>query len=710
MTGAADLLRTFSNRKLPLILQTEVTECGLACLAMIAGYHGLNVDLTALRRRFSVSLKGTSLKSLMTIADALGFSSRAVRLEISELSSFQSPVILHWHMSHFVVLKGRSGDRWVIHDPVAGVKKLSAAEMSAAFTGVALELTPAVNFQETPKIPGIKLTQLWTRMVGLGQSLTQALMLTFVLQAWVIGSPLFLQIAIDDVLPRSDMPLLSVLLVAFASFAIINAVASGVRQLLFLVVGNLLSFQIASNVAKHLLRLPISYFERRHAGDIISRFGSILPIQNVLTSGLIDGAIGGLMALILLILMLVYNPWLALIAVVAVGLIAIARLSSFQAMKRRNDSSIVAQAKQDTYLLETVRGISTLRLFAAEIPRHAAWQAKMVDVTNARIGYGRLQAFYNASNEALVGLELVISGYVAVRLSLDGGFSVGMLFAYMAYKGQFISKANTLLDRWMDYRMLDLYLRRLGDIALSPADPALARPTAYERLTPLEGSLELRGISYRYGEGEPMVLRDLDFTVAPGEHVAIIGPSGGGKTTLMKIMVGLLRPDQGLILIDGEPVDQFGQREFRRQIAAVMQEDRLFAGSIADNVALFDPQPDMALLQHCAQLAGIHVEIQKMPMRYETLVGDMGSSLSGGQKQRVLLARALYRKPRMLFMDEGTSHLDPLNEASVNKAISELGITRIVIAHRHETIRHADRVLLLADGRIASQRVRAVKP
>jgi ATP-binding cassette subfamily B protein RaxB len=289
--------------------------------------------------------------------------------------------------------------------------------------------------------------------------------------------------------------------------------------------------------------------------------------------------------------------------------------------------------------------------------------------------------------------------YLAIGFVIDGsGFSIGMVFAYMAYKMQFIEKSSALIDNAIAFRMLSLHLERLSDIALSDEDKSFGESLSCD--TPLRGRIELRDVFYRYSPSDPLVLEGTDLSVAPGEFVAITGPSGGGKSTLVKLILGLAEPENGEVLIDGLSLNRFGHKSYHRQIAAVLQEDTLFAASLADNIALFDEGVDMEAVQRSAAAAAIHDDILQMPMQYQTLVGDMGSTLSGGQLQRVLLARALYRQPKVLVMDEGTAHLDSKHEQMVNEAISALGITRIIIAHRRESIEAADRVLVMANGKL----------
>jgi ATP-binding cassette subfamily B protein RaxB len=307
-----------------------------------------------------------------------------------------------------------------------------------------------------------------------------------------------------------------------------------------------------------------------------------------------------------------------------------------------------------------------------------------------------LQASFKAANDVLFGLENVVVVCLGGLAALDGRITVGMLFAFVAYKTQFAEKAGRLLDKAIELRMLRLHLQRIADIALTEPEAGLDQPIGYAR--PLLGAIEVRGLSFRYSADEPFVFENINFSIAAGEHVAIAGASGCGKTTLLKILVGLVQPTAGEVLFDGLPLPVLGPAAFRAQIGVVMQDDQLLSGSIADNICCFDQASDLVHMRDCAELAGIHDEIMRMPMAYNTLIGDMGSALSGGQKQRVLLARALYRRPKLLFIDEGTSHLDVRMEEQVNAAVRGLGLTRVNIAHRPQTLASADRVLHFGEG------------
>jgi ATP-binding cassette subfamily B protein RaxB len=361
---------------------------------------------------------------------------------------------------------------------------------------------------------------------------------------------------------------------------------------------------------------------------------------------------------------------------------------------QRTEATIQAQAQENSTFIESVRAIQSLKLFNRESEREGQWLNRYSDVVSTNVRLGRAKIAFTTINDAIFGLESIITVYLAARLALNNALTVGMIFAFISYKQNFTDKAVQLIEKALDFRLLGLHLERLADIALTPLERGHDQVLAYTRQ--IRGRIELRNVFFRYAETEPFVLEDINLTIEPREFLTIMGPSGGGKTTLMKIMLGLLEPTMGEVLIDGVPLSVIGPRAYREQVGAVMQEDQLLSGSIADNICFFDPEFDQERMVACAQLAGIHQEIMAMPMTYNSLVGDMGSSLSGGQKQRLLLARALYRQPRILFLDEGTAHLDVDNERHINESLMRLRMTRVSIAHRPDISAGADRVIRVA--------------
>lgn len=696
-------LSLFASRKTPVVMQSEAAECGLACLAMVAGHHGHRVDLRTLRSRHSISLRGSSLAELIRLAAELGLDARPLRVELEQLSQLRLPCLLHWRLNHFVVLVRTHRGGVTIHDPACGRRSLSLAEVSKDFSGVALELTPAATFEPRSEKSPLKLRMLIGRLPGLAGALVQVLALALVLQFMLLIGPFYMQWVVDHALVAQDRDMVTVLGVGFLLLALLQVGVSALRGWVLLVLGTSLNLQLVTNLFRHLVRLPMDWFEKRHMGDVVSRFDSVSVIQRTLTSGFLEAVIDGLMVVLTLIMMLLYSMQLTLVVLTAATIYAILRALLNRPMRLATEEHIVRGARQHSHFLETLRGMQTVRLFGHEAPRGASWQNLTVDAFNAGIRTERLGLLYTSLNGMLFGIESVVTIWLGARLVLDPsqGFSVGMLFAFIAYKTQFVQRFAGLVEKLIEFKLLGLHVERIADIALvTPEEPG--PPNALHPASGLSGHLSVRDVSFRYAGADPLVLDGVSFEVAAGESIAIVGPSGCGKTTLMKLMLGLLQPTGGQIEIDGVPIARIGLHNYREIVASVMQDDQLFAGSIAENICFFANEPDLARIRECAQLAAVRDDIEAMPMQYHTLVGDMGTVLSGGQKQRILLARALYRAPRILFLDEATSHLDIARERSVNEAVRALPLTRIIVAHRPETIAHADRVIVIEAGRIAN--------
>jgi ATP-binding cassette subfamily B protein RaxB len=700
-------LRFGWGKRLPVFQQTEATECGLACLAMLASYHGHETDLVTLRRRFPISLKGASLARLIEIANELGLQSRPLRADLSELSKLHAPCILHWDLNHFVVLKKVTKKYVYLHDPAVGERRLSLTEVSRFFTGIVLELTPGVLFKPVREVSALPLRSLIGKILGLKRALIQIFSLALVLELLALISPLFVQILMDQVLADGDYDLLTMLGIGFILLTLVQAGITALRSWSVTCLGMNLNLAWTGNVFNHLLKLPEDYFGKRHLGDIVSRFGSINAIQQTLTTRFVEVILDGLMAILTFGMMLLYSPWLALITLTAFALYAILRIVSYHSVREANLSQIIASSKQQTQFLESVRGAQTIRLFNQGSSQSARYMNKTADTLNAGIVVQRLTLIFSSLNSVLFGIQRIAMIWLGARMALDSVISAGMLMAFSSYSDQFTARGAALVDYLIDLRMLRLQGERLADIVLS--EPEKDVLTSYHNDDP-DASIELCNVSFRYAEGEPWVLRNCDLKIASGETIALVGLSGCGKTTLAKILLGLLDPQEGKILIGGIELQRLGKARYRDMLGTVMQDDQLFSGSLADNISFFDQEAHMLKVEAAARLAALHEDIATMPMNYHSLIGDMGSSLSGGQKQRLLLARALYRKPKILVLDEATSHLDTVRERLVNDAVRHLNVTRIIVAHRLETISIADRVIEISQGQAfdRGQAVRAI--
>lgn len=680
-----------SRHRLPMIFQTEAAECGLACLAMVAGYHGLETDLPALRRQFSISLRGANLAHLLRFAARLELAGRALRLELEDLEYLQTPCILHWDMNHFVVLKKATRKHIYLHDPALGVRRMKYAQASRHFTGVALELRPLPAFTPRREAGPLRWKDLTGRVVGLKRALAQIFLLAAVLEFLFILSPLFLQVTVDKVVARFDPGLLASLGIGFTLLVALQALLGGVRSWTTLYFGVSFKLQWYANLFSHLVRLPVSFFEKRYFGDVMSRFDGAEAIQRTLTNNFVEALLDGIISIFVLGVMMLYSVKLTLVVVGSVLLYVALRHAAYGRLRAFTEEQIVRMARQQTYFIETLRGIRTIKVFGREDSRTTRWLNLLTGTTNAQVAAEKMSIYFRAGNTLVFGLQSVAVIWMGASLVIDRRLTLGMLFAFVAYQEQFKARVAMLVDRAFEFRMLGVQAQRLADLVLEKPESSVPE-LAGDEAPP--ASIQVKSLFFRYSDSDPWLLEDIDLEIAAGECVAITGPSGAGKSTLLKLMAGLLQPQSGDVLIGRHSVVA-GRAAALGKVGFVLQDDSLFGGTIAENIAFASDTPDTARVEQCAQLACLHDEIMAMPMAYGTLIGDMGSALSGGQQQRLLLARALYPEPSILILDEATSHLDIATEQRIAEMLSHLRITRIFAAHRPDTVAIADRVISL---------------
>jgi ATP-binding cassette subfamily B protein RaxB len=689
--------------RLPLIRQSQAAECGLACLGMIANYHGHEIDMIPLRRQFSTSLKGATLSDVIGIAQQLNMSSRALRVDLEELSKLRTPCILHWELNHFVVLKKVRGNKITLHDPARGIREVTFKEASETFTGVALELVPSSTFQVKEEKARISMRKLVGSVTGVKSAFIQVLILSIALELFGVLSPFFMQWVMDMVLVSADYSLLTLLGVGFMMIALFQTVISALRSWVMSWFSSQLSVQWTINVCHHMLKLPLEWFESRHVGDILSRYGSLNTIQSTLTTRFISTVLDGVMSIVTVIMLFIYNDKLAWLVIGLFTVYALLRFMAYDPVRRANEEQIISSARTQSSLLETLRGIQAVKTNNKQVPRLSAYMNLMVDSTNKGIVIQKLNILFGSAQGLLTSVGRVALVWLAALQVLDGNFSAGMLTAFISFSDQFMSRGAGLINAIIDFRMLRMHGERLADIVLSETEASSeASPSLVHRPDEEQAAQDivLTDIKFRYGSSEVWVIDGANLTIRAGESIAIVGPSGQGKTTFAKVILGLLHPESGSITVGGMDITQTGLSHHRDRIGCVMQDDILFSGSISENISFFDNEPDHAKISRVARLAQIHGDIMKMPMNYQSLVGDMGSFLSGGQLQRILLARALYRDPHILVLDEATSHLDITNEAKINNSIKSMNITRIIIAHRPETIRSADKIVMMHNGKL----------
>lgn len=686
----------FGARKgTPVIRQSEQAECGIACLAMILGHHGHHISLRDLREMVNLSSRGATLNDLITVAEVNGLRCRPLRLELDELRNLQTPCILHWKLDHFVVLVRVSRDRATIIDPASGRSTLRLPDVSHRFTGIALQATPTDTFARIGKRRDISLSSVVRMLRGYAPSLRSILAFSLALEVLALLMPQLVQVVIDQVLANGDYDLMTLVGIGFVLLTVVQSSVSACRSWSVAWMTAHGGMHWTGAIVHRLLRLQQGYFERRHVGDIVSRVDAMSTIQQGLTNQLVAAVMDGVVGIATLAFLLIYSPLLAGIVASATIFYAVVRTFVYRRLREVNVNQVESEAAQQTDLVESIRGIHAIRLNNKTAIRSALHANKTSTVLAHQFQSNRLAIAFETIGSLILGLQRVAVLWVGASLVVRGQMTAGMLMAVSAYADHFSTRSNALVDYLVQLRLLMIQAERVADIVLSPEEKNI--DGCYQG-PDYEPSIAFRDVSYRYSTNSPWILRNASLFVRPGESVAIIGPSGVGKSTTLRLLLGLIDPCEGTIVVGGVNLARLGKALFRDRVGVVLQDDHLFSGSVADNICFFDPVANMNDVYEAARQAEIHDDICAMPMGYRTLVGDMGSALSGGQKQRIVLARALFRKPAILVLDEATSHLDLEAESRIALRLKSMNVTRITIAHRPETIRSADRCLMLTGG------------
>ncbi|WP_234465386.1 peptidase domain-containing ABC transporter [Erwinia sp. S59] len=677
----------------PMIHQTESAECGLACLAMICGYHGKSVDLIALRREFNLSARGATLSGLIGIAEQMGLTTRALSLDIDEISSLKMPCILHWDFNHFVVLVSVRRNRVMLHDPLRGRRTVSLSELSKNFTGVALEVSPTSQFSAEKVESRMSFRTLLKGVHGLKSALGKIFCLSLVFETINLVMPVGTQLVMDHTIPAGDKGLLSLICAGLIFFILLRAVIGTFRAWTSLIMTAYINVQWQSGLFNHLLNLPLGYFERRKLGDIQSRFGSLDSLRSTFTTSVVGAIMDSIIVTGVLVMMVLYGGWLTWVVICFTTIYVLLRLVTYRYYRQLSEELLVREARSSSYFMETLYGIAAVKIHGMAPRRHAHWVNLEIDTINTGLKVTKMDLVFGGISTMVAACDQIAILWLGTVLVIDNQMTIGMFVAFGAFRGMFSDRVGSLTEFLLQLRMMSLHNERISDIALHPRDNHQPDLPYEAKLRPMK--LTTSELSFRFDNQSSTLFSGLNISVSAGECVAIIGSSGIGKSTLLKVLCGLLLPGDGNVEVDGINIQKLGINNYHKMIACVMQDDKLFSGSIQDNICSFAERIDDEWMRECAKASFLHDVIMHMPMGYETLIGELGEGLSGGQKQRLFIARALYKKPAILFMDEATSALDHESEASVNRAIRALNITRIIVAHRKSTIESADRIITL---------------
>jgi ATP-binding cassette, subfamily B, bacterial len=690
------------RRTIPYVQQTAGTDCGAACLAMVLGRHGRRAHLSEVREVAGYGRDGADAASLLEAGRRFGLRGRAVKVaRVEDLKYLPAASILHWRFCHFVVFESLDRHGIAVVDPAGGRRVLSWEEVRRSFTGIALTFEPGEGFEPRAKQKRAGSVARYLRQI-LGQSdlISRVLIASVLVQVLALALPLLLGALIDRVLPRGDLHLLSVLAVGLLTVVGFHLLASIVRAYLLIILRTRLDVRMTLDFLEHLLDLPYSFFQQRSAGDLMMRLNSNTTVREILTSGALSGLLDGLMVSLYLILLFAGNLRIGLI-VFGLGILRVALLLlTWRPQKELMARSLEAQAEVQSYEVQMLAGVETLKASGTEPRAVEHWTNLFVGMLNVSLSRDRLSAFVDSTLAALdlasPIVVLLLGGLMVVR----GDLSLGMMLALNALASGFLTPLSRIVSTAFQLQLLGSYLERIEDVLATPPEQPQDQALLVRRL---EGRIRLEGVSFRYSSSSPLVVRDVSVGIEPGSFVALVGRSGAGKSTLASLLIGLVPPTSGRILYDGEDLARFDLRALRRQLGVVPQHPYLFGASIRATIALADPTLPLSDLVEAAKLASVHDDIMAMPMGYDTLIADGGASLSGGQRQRLALARALVGRPAVLLLDEATSALDAFTEQKIQDALGRLRCTRVVVAHRLSTIRHADLILVMSDGQVVER-------
>ena len=686
-------LRLFPRKAMPLYLQMESSECGIACLAMVANHYGSVFGLEELRTKFDISVRGTSLQDLAEMADQIGLNARCVELASHNISQLRMPAVLHWEGNHWVVVKKTSAKGLQLHDPALGERWVGWQEALAKFSGFAADFVPRPLLVRTPPQPRLEFITLLRSFPGLGTAALQIMAMSIALEMIALLTPYYTQIVMDHVLVTGDRDLLLIIALATGFLLVFQTLFTALRGWAGVVLSQSIGYQLYAHVIRHLFKLPVTFFVRRQAGDLVSRFDSLGQLAHSLTRASIEITLDALISIGTVAMMFLYSTKLAWIAVFAFTLMLIVKVIVFSSSQRVVSERTFLDAKRQSHLIESLRGIHAIKMAQAEVMRSQQWTTQTRSVLDKDVATERINLASALVQTVTAGMAHTLVIYFAAQMILANQLSVGMLFAFLAYQSNFSARASAFADRVMWLRTMKVHFGRVGDIVF--ASPESNADLQSKLAQPAASSVDMQNLGYRYTNSDPWVFSKVSLRVEPAELIAITGPSGCGKTTLLCVLGGIYLPNEGRLAYDDEGVTSTTTTSLRKRLAFVFQNDELFEGSIEENISFFEPKPDHARVKECAELAVIANDIAAYPQGYKTRLAAQGAGLSGGQRQRLLIARALYRKPSLLVLDEATSQLDVTTEKLVLQNIKSLGVTVIMSAHRPDAIAVADRVYSL---------------
>ncbi|MGV0024459.1 peptidase domain-containing ABC transporter [Phormidesmis priestleyi] len=689
--------RSRLGQKYPFVPQQSSADCGIACLVMVGQYWGNRLSLSDLSRRAGVGRSGVSLQALATTAEGVGFQARPVRASLGQLVKQSKPWIAHWQGDHYVVVYQVKRNQFLIADPAVGRQKLSLQEFQTYWSGYALLLEPTEQLKafET-EAPSLK--RFWGLLTAYRALIGQIIFASLLIQVFGLVAPLLTQFILDRVIVQRSLITLNVFAIGLLLFGIWRVSLTAVRQYLLDYFSNRLDLMLISGFISHTLLLPLTFFESRQVGDILTRVQENQKVQLFLTRQAIVVWLDALMVFVYLGLMAYYNWQLMLLVLGLLVAIALIVLTATPFMRQVSRDVFRQTAIENSALVEILTGVETIKSAAAERTLRWRWEDRLTDLLNARFRGQKLSNTLQFLSGLVNTLGSTALLWYGATLVIQGSLTVGQFVAFNMLLGSAIAPVLSLAQLWDELQEVVVATERLNDVFVVSPEEDPQRPMLI--LPPLRGEVRFENVTFRYSaEQERNTLQTVSFEILAGQTVAIVGQSGSGKSTLVNLLQGLYQPTGGRILIDGHDIRHVSPRSLRSQLGVVPQDCFLFSGTILENIALFRPEFTLEQIIEVAKLAEAHAFIQDLPLGYQTKVGERGTTLSGGQKQRIAIARALLGQPRLLILDEATSSLDVSAERRFRENLMRLeNCTVCMIAHRLSTVRDADNILVVDRG------------
>ncbi|MBH0192602.1 MAG: type I secretion system permease/ATPase, partial [Nitrospira sp.] len=678
------------------------TDTGLLCLLILARFYDLPADGAQLRHQFAQSGQPLSDTELLRAAKHLGLKAGATKTQWGRLLGTPLPAMVKRHDGRYVVLAKIEAEKALIQDPAeARPLILSREQFESAWTGELLLLTKRANL----RLQDLKFDFTWfiPAIVKYRKLLGEVLVASFFLQLFALLTPLFMQVVIDKVLVHKGFTTLHVLAIGMITLAVFEAILGGLRTYLFAHTTNRIDVGLGAQLFRHILALPLSYFEARRVGDTVARVRELEQIRQFLTSNSVTVVLDVIFTIVFLAVMWFYSPMLTIVVMASLPFYALLSIAITPAIRARLHEKFNRGADNQAFLVETVSGMQTVKAMAVEPPLLRKWEEQLSGYVRASF---RATSLITVAGQVATGVQKITTVailWVGAYHVIGGELSIGQLIAFNMLSAQVTGPMLRLVNLWQEFQQVGISVQRLGDVLNTQPEPSY-NPNR-TTLPHVAGQVVFDDVTFRYRPDGPEVLRKVSFSVAPGQVIGLVGRSGSGKSTMAKLIQRLYVPERGRILVDGVDLAQVDPAWLRRQVGVVLQENFLFNRSVRDNIALTDPGLAMERVIQAAKLAGAHEFILELPEGYDTLVGEHGCSLSGGQRQRIAIARALIADPRILIFDEATSSLDYESEAVIQQNMSQIckGRTAFIIAHRLTTVRPAHRIYVVERGEIVEQ-------